>query len=89
MTSSAIQRCGAKHELTREGLISFRTSCPSTSSGFQLVRDSLLQAEGLPFSDALSVEHIEQAFQAAGVSFAPEGGAAGWQWLVSNLGHAS
>ncbi|MDB5334976.1 MAG: transposase family protein [Planctomycetaceae bacterium] len=55
--------------------MSFRTSCPSTSSAFQLVRDSLLQAAGLPFSDALSAEHIEQAFQAEGVSFAREGGA--------------
>lgn len=63
--------------------MSCRTSCPSRSSAFQHVRISLLQAEGLPFSDALSVEHIEQAFQAEGVSFAREGGAAGWQWLVS------
>ncbi len=55
--------------------MSFRTSVPVTSSAFQLVRDSLLQAEGLPFSDALSSEHIEQAFQAEGVSFARAEGA--------------
>lgn len=61
-------------KLTREGLMSFRTSGPATSSAFQLVRDSLLQAEGLPFSEALTAEHIEQAFDAEGVSFAREDG---------------
>ena len=54
--------------------MSFRTSCPAASSAFQLVQDSLLQSPSLPFSDALTVQHIEQAFDAEGVSFAREGG---------------
>jgi hypothetical protein len=61
-------------KLTREGLLSFLASGPVTSGAFQLVRDSLLQAEGLPFSKALTAEHIEQAFDAEGVSFAREDG---------------
>ena len=43
----------------------------------ELVRQSLLQNEGLPFSDALTTEHIQQAFDAEEVSFgddvAPDG----------------
>ena len=35
----------------------------------ELVRQSLLQDEGLPFADALTVEQIQQAFDAEGVSF--------------------
>ena len=54
--------------------MSFRTSCPVASSAFQLVRDALLQAESLPFSEALTARHIEQAFEAEGVSFAREEG---------------
>jgi hypothetical protein len=44
------------------------------SSAFQLVRDSLLQSQSLPFSDVLTAQHIEQAFEQEGVSFAREGG---------------
>ena len=33
------------------------------------MRQSLLQGDGLPFADALTVEHIEQAFDAEGISF--------------------
>ena len=54
--------------------MSFRTSCSVLSSAFGLVRDSLLQAEGLPFSDALTAQHITQAFESEGISFAREDG---------------
>ena len=54
--------------------MSFRTSCPMASSAFQLVRDSLLQSQSLPFSDVLTAQHIEQVFEQEGVSFAREGG---------------
>jgi len=54
--------------------MSFRISSPVVSSAFQLVRDSLLQTDGLPFSEALTTAHIEQAFDAEGVSFALEDG---------------
>lgn len=36
---------------------------------FDLVRQSLLQDDSLPFADTLSTEDIEQAFEAEGISF--------------------
>ena len=54
--------------------MSFRTSCPVVSSPFELLRRSFLQADGLPFGDALSADQIEQAFAAEGVSFGQPGG---------------
>lgn len=49
--------------------MSFRTSPPVSSSPFEIVRRSCLLDDGLPFADALTPEHIEQAFVAEGVSF--------------------
>jgi hypothetical protein len=60
---------------TREGLMSFRTSAASTSSSFQIVRRSFLQTDGLPCSNALTTDDIEQAFKAEGVSFGQTGNA--------------
>lgn len=54
--------------------MSFRTSSPVVSSAFQLVRDSLLQANRLPFHEALTTAHVEQAFKAEGISFAQDDG---------------
>ena len=36
---------------------------------FELVRQSLLQADGLPFADALTAEQMQQAFDDEGISF--------------------
>ena len=49
--------------------MSFRTSHAALHRGFDLVRRSLLQAPGLPFADALSVEQIQHAFDAEDVHF--------------------
>lgn len=49
--------------------MSFRTSCPVASRSFELVQRSLLQAPSLPFTEALTAEHIERAFAAEGISF--------------------
>jgi putative transposase len=49
--------------------VSFTSSPRKTDSSFELVRHSLLQNEGLPFSDALTAEQIQEAFDAEGVSF--------------------
>ncbi|MFM9960029.1 MAG: IS4/IS5 family transposase, partial [Planctomycetaceae bacterium] len=43
-------------------------------SGFELVRQSLLQDASLPFADALTAEHIQQAFDAEGVWFGESDG---------------
>ena len=40
---------------------------------FELVRQSLLQGDDLPFQDALTVEQMRQAFEAEGVSFGEDG----------------
>ncbi len=53
--------------------MSFRTSSPVSSSAFDLIRNSLSPAESLPFTEALTAEQIEQAFDVEGVSFAGEG----------------
>lgn len=49
--------------------MSFRTSTSVLGRGFGLVRRSLLQAEGLPFAEALSAEQMQGAFDAEDVSF--------------------
>ena len=36
---------------------------------FELVRQSLLQGDSLPFQDALTVEQMQQAFDAEGIAF--------------------
>lgn len=53
--------------------MSFRTSPPSTSSPFEIVRRSCLLSEDLPFADALTAEHIDEAFKAEGVNFGESG----------------
>jgi putative transposase len=53
--------------------MSFRTSDSVASSPFQIVRRSLLQTDGLPCSNALTTDDIEQAFKAEGVSFGEAG----------------
>lgn len=49
--------------------MSFTPAGGVADRSFELVRPSLLQGEGLPFADALTAEHIQQAFDAEGVSF--------------------
>jgi hypothetical protein len=49
--------------------MSFRTSTAGLHRRFDLVRQSLLQAPGLPFADALSAEQIRHAFDAEDVRF--------------------
>jgi hypothetical protein len=49
--------------------MSFRTSARGLHREFDLVRRSLLQAEGLPFAEALSVEQMRRAFDDEGAGF--------------------
>jgi len=49
--------------------MSFIRTGVGTDRGIDLVRQSLLQDEALPFSDTLTTEHISQAFAAEEVSF--------------------
>ncbi len=49
--------------------MSFTWTARSADRSIDLVMRSLLQRDGLPFADALSVEQIEQAFEDEGVSF--------------------
>ena len=48
--------------------MSFRISPPVKSSPFDIVRRSCVQQDGLPFADALTPEHIGQAWEAEGGS---------------------
>ncbi len=49
--------------------MSFTRPGGSADRSFHLVRQSLLQDDSLPFSDALTDEHVEQAFEVEGISF--------------------
>lgn len=49
--------------------MSFPTSCPVLEQGFDIVRCSLLQTDGLPFAETLTVEQIQQAFDEENVGF--------------------
>ncbi len=49
--------------------MSFRTSTAGLHRRFDLVRQSLLQAPGLPFADTLSATQIQDAFHAEDVRF--------------------
>ena len=49
--------------------MSFTPAGRSADRSFELVRRSLLQADDLPFQDALTVEQMRQAFDAEGVAF--------------------
>jgi hypothetical protein len=46
----------------------------SFASSFQLLRQAFLQAEGLPFSDVLSEDDIQRAFEAENARFAQDPG---------------
>lgn len=63
--------------------MSFCTSPPVVSSSFDMVRRSFLQRPELPVSDALTSAHIEQAFQAEGVSFGVTGDRPVWTMAVT------
>lgn len=49
--------------------MSFTPAAGGADRSFELVRRSLLQGDGLPFAEALTVEQIQRAFDAEGVSF--------------------
>jgi putative transposase len=49
--------------------MSFRTSTTISSRSFDLVRRSLAQSDPLPFTDALTAEQIQQAFDDEGIAF--------------------
>ena len=49
--------------------MSFTPAAGGADRSFELVRRSLLQGDGLAFAEALTVEQIQQAFAAEGVSF--------------------
>ena len=53
--------------------MSFTPAGGGADRSFELVRQSLLQGDGLPFADALTVGQIQQAFDAEGVSFGDAG----------------
>jgi len=53
--------------------MSFTPARGGLDRSYDLVRQSLLQSDNLPFSDALTAEQIEQAFAAEGVSFGDAG----------------
>jgi putative transposase len=55
--------------------MSFTPAAGGADRSFELVRRSLLQDDGLPFAAALTVEQIQQAFVAEGVSFGDADGA--------------
>lgn len=70
--------------------MSFTPTSGSTDRSFELVRQSLLQSDSLPFADALTTEQIQQAFDAEGVSFGDnkdgENGAADDDGIVYTMG---
>jgi hypothetical protein len=49
--------------------MSFRRFCLFGARAFELVRRSLLQSDGLPFTEALTAEAMQAAFDTEGVSF--------------------
>ena len=53
--------------------MSFTPARGGLDRSYDLVRQSLLQSDILPFFDALTAEQIEQAFAAEGVSFGDAG----------------
>lgn len=55
--------------------MSFRSSTAGLHRRFDLVRQSLLQAPGLPFADTLSATQIQDAFHAENVHFGDDGDA--------------
>ena len=57
---------------TKEGLVSFSTLGHSLPHRFSLVLTSFLQTPGLAFSETLSEETIQAAFDAEGVAFAQD-----------------
>ena len=53
--------------------MSFTPASGTAARSFELVRQSLLQSDCLPFADALTADHIQQAFDSEGVSFGDAG----------------
>ena len=49
--------------------MSYTPARECVDSSFELVRQSLLQCDSLPFAEALTTAQIQQAFAAEGVSF--------------------
>ena len=49
--------------------MAFTAAGSGADRSFELVRRSLLQDDSLPFAEALTADHIQQAFEAEGVSF--------------------
>ena len=76
---------------TKEGLVSFSTSRRLLPERFQIILRSFGQEPGLPFSEALSEEAIEAAFDAEGVDFAQDEDGIYtpsltlWAWLSQSL----
>lgn len=67
--------------------MSFTPTGGSADRSFDLVRQSLLQSDSLPFADALTTEQIEEAFDAEGVSFGDnEDGAINSDGIVYTMG---
>ena len=56
--------------------MSFTLVPGSADRSFELVRQSLLQSDSLPFADALTAEQMQQAFDAEGISFGDADGSA-------------
>jgi hypothetical protein len=56
--------------------MSFTPASARADRSFELVRQSLLQSDGLPFADAMTTEQMREAFDAEGISF----GEAGSDW---------
>jgi hypothetical protein len=54
--------------------MSFTPASGSADRSFELVRQSLLQGDGLSFAHAMTAEQIQQAFDAEGVSFGDDVG---------------
>ena len=52
--------------------MSFRSSCVKSGRALERVRRSLLQADGLPFSNVLTAERLADVFAAEGVDFSDD-----------------
>lgn len=66
--------------------MSFCISPPTVSRSFDMVRRSFLQRSELPFSEALTSHHVQQAFQAEAVSFGGSGKQPVWTMEITIWG---
>jgi putative transposase len=69
--------------------MSLSTSLPFVSSSFDIVRRSFLHSSELPVSDALTSEHIRQAFEAEKISFGVTGDQPVWTMATTVWGMIS